>query len=82
MSYKNKYEVLPTKYAIRGFDVTYDIILRLANAETLAEASGSDIKTEYIENKFQYVNDLNSGFQNNAFYIVKYNEELKMEVVE
>ena len=82
VSYKNKYEVLPNKYAIRGFDVTYDIILRLANAETLAEASGSDIKTEYIENKFQYVNDLNSGFQNNAFYIVKYNNELKMEVVE
>ena len=28
-SYKNKYGVLPNKYAVRGFDLTYDIILRL-----------------------------------------------------
>ena len=71
VSYKNKYGVMPNHYAIRGFDVTYDVLLRLANAMTLEEASVSDIKTEYIENKFQYFNTLNSGYKNQAFYIMK-----------
>ena len=82
VSYKNKYGVMPNHYAIRGFDVTYDVLLRLANAITLEEASISDIKTEYIENKFQYFNTLNLGYKNQAFYIMKYNHELKLEVVE
>ena len=82
VSYKNKYGVMPNHYAIRGFDVTYDVLLRLANAMTLEEASISDIKTEYIENKFQYFNTLNLGYKNQAFYIMKYNHELKLEVVE
>ncbi|MCF6172515.1 MAG: hypothetical protein L3J44_01805 [Campylobacteraceae bacterium] len=37
---------------------------------------------EYIENKFQYIFSQNTGYINQAFYIVKYNHELKMEVVE
>ena len=82
VSYKNKYGVMPNKYAIRGFDVTYDVLLRLANAETLEEASVNDLKTEYVENKFQYFFESNSGFKNQAFYIMKYNNELKLEVVE
>jgi len=82
ISYKNKYGVFPNRYAIRGFDVTYDVLLRLASAETIYEASTSDIKTEYIENKFQYTLEQFSGYKNNAFYIMKYNSELKLEVVE
>jgi len=82
VSYKFKYGVMPNKYAIRGFDVTYDVLLRLANAETLEEASVSEIKTEYIENKFQYYFSPNSGYKNQAFYIMKYNNELKLEVVD
>ncbi len=82
VSYKNKYGVFPNKYAIRGFDVTYDVLLRLASAETIYEASRSDIKTEYIESKFQYSFHQNNGYTNNAFYIIKYNSELKLEVVE
>ena len=82
VSYKNKYGVFPNKYAIRGFDVTYDVLLRLASAETIYDASRSDIKTEYIENKFQYTFKPQFGYSNNAFYIIKYTSELKLEVVE
>jgi len=82
VSYKNKYGVFPNKYAIRGFDVTYDVLLRLASAENMYDASRSDVRTEYIENKFQYSFHQNNGYSNNAFYIIKYNSELKLEVVE
>ncbi len=82
VSYKNRYGVYPNKYAIRGFDVTYDILLRLASADTMIEASRSDVKTEYVENKFQYTFNSEDGFINNAFYLIKYTNELKLEVIE
>jgi len=82
ISYKNKHGVFPNKFATRGFDVAYDVLLRLASAETIFDASSSEIKTEYLENKFQYTFEPQSGYQNNAFYIMKYTSELKLEVIE
>jgi LysM repeat protein len=80
-SYKNKYGVLPNRYAVRGFDVTYDVLLRLASAEDVYDATKNDVVTEYIENKFHYIKKLFSGYQNNAVYIIKYNAELQFEEV-
>ncbi|NND63101.1 MAG: peptidoglycan-binding protein, partial [Flavobacteriaceae bacterium] len=81
VSYKNKYGVLPNRYAVRGFDLAYDILLRLASADTLYDAVDSDSETEYIENKFRYDKKLFSGYTNQAFYILKYGENLIFEVV-
>ena len=81
VSYKNKYGVYPNKYAIRGFDVTYDVLLRLASAESLEKATHGDLQTEYVESKFQYSFHENQGYINNAFYIIKYTKELKLEVI-
>jgi len=80
-SYKNKYGVLPNRYAVRGFDVTYDILLRLAMADDMYDAVKLEGETEYIENKFFYVRS-GRGFINNATYIIKFNEKLELEVVE
>ena len=82
VSYKNKYEVLPNRFAVRGFDVTYDVILRLAIADDVYDANDSNVETEYIENKFRYTKKMFSGYQNNALYIIKYNKDLQFEVVE
>lgn len=82
VSYKNKYGVLPNRFAVRGFDLTYDVILRLASAHDIYDASKGDFETEYIENKFRYSKKFLSGYQNNAFYIIKYNQQLQFEVVE
>jgi LysM repeat protein len=82
VSYKNQYGVLPNKYAVRGFDVTYDVLLRLASADDVYDASKDHIETEYIESKFRYSKKLFSGYENQAFYIIKYNKDLNFEVVE
>jgi hypothetical protein len=81
VSYKNKYGVLPNKYAIRGFDVTYDIILRLASSDDAYDGAKRNLVTEYIENKFNYKKKILSGYHNTALYIVKYNSDLQIEVV-
>ncbi len=71
-AYSEKYGVSPNKYAIRGFDLTLDVLLRLASKDNLYEASSNAIETEYIENKFRYAKKLFGGYTNEAVYIVKY----------
>jgi LysM repeat protein len=82
VSYKNKYGVYPNRYAVRGFDITYDVLLRLASSEDLYEAAEADYETEYVENKFRYSKKNTSGYQNQATYIIKYKNNLEFEVVE
>lgn len=82
ISYKNKYGILPNRYAIRGFDVTYDVLLRLASEKDIYDAIMPESETVYIENKFRYEKSGTQGYCNEAAYILKYNNELKFEVVE
>ncbi|MDN3724975.1 LysM peptidoglycan-binding domain-containing protein [Aequorivita sp. SDUM287046] len=82
ISYKNKYGILPNRYAIRGFDVTYDVLLRLASEKNIYDAILPESETVYIENKFRYEKSNTTGYCNEAAYILKYNKELKFEEVE
>jgi len=71
-AYRREYNVSPNKYAVRGFDLTLDLLLRLASEDDLYKASTSDIETEYVENKFRYSKKMLGGFYNEAVYVVKY----------
>lgn len=71
-AYRKAYGISPSKYASRGFDITLDILLRLAAEEDLYKASGEMIETEYVENKFRYNKTIFGGYKNEAVYIVKY----------
>ena len=70
--YRKIYGIDPNKYAIRGFDLTMDLLLRLASGENLYQTSDSSIQTEYIENKFRYAKKMFSGYTNESVYVVKY----------
>ena len=72
--YREAYGVSPSKYVARGFDITLDLLLRLASAENLYEASNDTIETEYVENKFRYNRSMFGGYVNEAVYIVKYDD--------
>lgn len=71
-TYRKNYGVTPSKYVARGFDITLDLLMRLASAENLYDASINSIATEYIENKFRYNKSPSGGYVNEAVYIVKY----------
>jgi len=71
-AYRRVYNVSPNKYAVRGFDLTLDLLLRLASDDDLYKAASHTIETEYIENKFRYSKQNSGGFLNEAVYIVKY----------
>src|SRR5690606_39231601 len=74
--YKSKYGVWPNRYVTRGFDVTYDVILRLAAEKDLYQTANSASETVYVENKFRYEKGGTNGYSNQAAYILKYNENL------
>ena len=71
--YLTKYGAFPNKYAIRGFDLTLDILLRLRKFGTLFE-SASNIQTSYIGNKFNCSKQPNGGYKNEAGFILKHQD--------
>jgi LysM repeat protein len=73
-AYRAQYGVSPSKYAVRGFDITLDLLMRLASQDNLYEASSDTIETEYVENKFRYHKSFFGGYVNEAVYIVKYDD--------
>ncbi|HET8854859.1 MAG TPA: LysM peptidoglycan-binding domain-containing protein [Salinimicrobium sp.] len=79
--YKSKYGMVPNTYAIRGFDVTYDILLRLASYPTLEESILAGGTTEYVENKFDYEKKPSGGYYNRAIYIMAYGDKLELNTV-
>jgi len=80
-NYKEEFDMVPNQYVIRGYDLTLDILLRLASAEDLYESFEKHIGfTEYHENKFHYTPKQNGGFFNDAVYIMSLDEELNLKV--
>ncbi|WP_282086399.1 amino acid ABC transporter substrate-binding protein [Aquimarina algiphila] len=80
--YKKEYGIDPNNWAIRGFDIAYDILLRLGAAENLYQAASFEGTTEYVENKFEYSKKLLGGYYNKASYLIKFDDDLKLTIVE
>ena len=64
-----KYGDYPSKESYRAFDVTLDVILRLAYQNKIY--SNKIEETKYIENVFKYLPDKGGGFSNFGFYILQ-----------
>ena len=72
-NYLNRFGTFPSKYAIRGFDLTLDVLLRLCSFGSLYAATPA-LKTSYISNKFKYNIPLSGAYKNEAFFILKYED--------
>ncbi|TDU39415.1 amino acid/amide ABC transporter substrate-binding protein (HAAT family) [Gelidibacter sediminis] len=78
-AYKQKYGIEPNKFAVRGFDLTLDVLLRLASDDNLYKASSNGVETQYTENKFRYSKKISGGYYNEAVYVVKYTSDLSIQ---
>ncbi|WP_268224260.1 LysM peptidoglycan-binding domain-containing protein [Sinomicrobium oceani] len=79
-AYFDKYGISPNRYAVRGYDMTKDVLLRLAYDEDLFETVSRIGETEYVENKFNYhKKSFGGGYYNNGAYIVRYTDKLEIE---
>jgi LysM repeat protein len=64
----------PTPYATRGFDITFDTLLRLFQPEGIKASMGAKTSVQ-VENKFIYLPQ-NGGNFNNGVFIMQYNDGL------
>ena len=78
--YERRFRVTPNAIAVRGFDLTMDVVLRLANYNDLYQSVTEAPYTEYVENKFAYKKELYGGYFNDTVYLVKYEDLLIVEV--
>jgi len=76
--YKKLNKIIPNQYAIRGFDVTFDTLLRLAQDKTFEETIQTT-STEQIENKFDYVLNATTGYTNKGIYFLYYDDDLTIK---
>ena len=74
--YKAVYGKNPSRFATRGYDVTYDIITRMFESDE--DSNIFDYGSQQIENKFAYINE-NGGVYNNAVYILQYDKDLTIK---
>ncbi|PJB13581.1 MAG: hypothetical protein CO119_00980 [Flavobacteriales bacterium CG_4_9_14_3_um_filter_40_17] len=70
--YIKEYGIMPGKYAVRGFDLTFDVLMRIATAKDKNQKIDESLPAEYLENRFGYDKKENGGYLNKSFYILKY----------
>lgn len=81
--FENKYKavnkITPNVFAIRGFDVTFDTLMRLSQTTSFLE-SLSIQSTEQVESKFDYFKTESGGYANKGTYILYYDADLTVKV--
>ncbi|WP_303318036.1 LysM peptidoglycan-binding domain-containing protein [Flavivirga abyssicola] len=78
--YNQIYNITPNNRAVKGFDLTMDVVLRLVSSEDMYMSVNEAPLTEYVENKFAYKKKLFGGYFNNTVYLVKYDDLAIVEV--
>ena len=69
-TYQKRFGDFPSKEAFRAYDITLDIILRLAYIEEIYLPSIGE--TDYLENRFFYEKASQAGYQNVGFYLLQH----------
>nr|WP_198999956.1 LysM peptidoglycan-binding domain-containing protein [Flavobacterium sp. ASV13] len=77
--YRLKNKVNPSTYATRGFDVTFDTMMRLVQGKTYQETADL-MTTEQVDNKFQFYRKEDGGHANKGVYILYYDSDLTLKV--
>jgi hypothetical protein len=77
-AYRKKNKIFPNQFATRGFDVTFDTLLRLAQEQSFEETILTTA-TEQVESKFDYTKENNGGIINKGVYILYYDTDMTIK---
>lgn len=76
--YRRDNKISPSTYATRGFDLTFDTIMRLSQGNTFQETADA-LATEQVDNKFEYYKKEGGGYTNKGIYILYYDTDLTIK---
>lgn len=77
-AFRKKNKILPNQFATRGFDVTFDVLMRLSQEKSLIETL-NETASEQVESKFNYVQNPDGGYMNKGVYILYYDTDLTVK---
>jgi len=80
-TFKAKNGAFPSKYALRGFDVAYDALVRYATDNGL-EAGLTDGKSTRTVSLFNYKKNAFDAIENIGLILIRYNIDLSVTVLE
>ena len=72
-------KIFPSTFATRGFDITFDTMMRLSQGKKYQETTDT-IATEQVDNKFEYYKKPEGGYTNKGVYILYYDTDLTIKV--
>jgi LysM repeat protein len=73
--YRKINNIFPSDYATRGFDMTFDTMMRLVQNKSFEETVNS-AATKHVENKFEYYKKEDGGYTNKGVFIMYYDTDL------
>lgn len=76
--YRKKNKITPSIYATRGFDLTFDTMMRLSQAKKYQETIDA-AATEQVDNRFEFYKKPDGGFTNKGVYILYYDADLTIK---
>ena len=77
-AFYSKYGYYPNKYCVRGYDLMYDLLLRLGFKSDLYRSLAIPGMANYNLNRFYYTdNAFLKGYQNDAYYFIEYKDNLQ-----
>ena len=80
--FKEKNKVFPNQFATRGFDITFDTLLRLSQEKSFAATLDADT-TQQIDSKFDYdKTNSTDSFINKGIYILYYDTDLSVKIAQ
>lgn len=79
--YLSKNGVLPSYYATKGFDITYDILMRLASGKELKHTFSEGVSYR-VQSKFDYEGKLLKATENKGLFMVKFNADLTLSTLD
>ena len=76
--FRKKNKIYPSVFATRGFDLTFDTMLRLSQDKKYQETIDA-AATEQIDNKFEFYKKEDGGYNNKGIYILYYDTDLTIK---
>ncbi|HLN96133.1 MAG TPA: LysM peptidoglycan-binding domain-containing protein, partial [Flavobacterium sp.] len=78
--YKEKNKIFPNRYAVRGFDVTFDTLLRLSQEKSYLQTLET-VVSQQVANKFDYEQKSSGAFVNTGYFILYYDTDMTVKTV-
>jgi LysM repeat protein len=79
-NFARRYNFEANQDAIKGFDVTFDALVRLFQ-DNVVDVLVNQTTTEQINFKFKYVKNVEGGYYNSGGYILQFDEETNNKII-